>query len=75
MLGGGWLGDDVWIYGDVPLLRQPLRNVEPIPVLCLTADAYAASNELRRWCWSEMTKELEQRFLQLQILLQTFHAE
>jgi hypothetical protein len=28
-----WLGGDVWIYGDVPLLQQPFGDVKPIPVL------------------------------------------
>ena len=35
MGGGGSLGGvaDVWIYGNVPLPKQPFGDVEPIPVL------------------------------------------
>jgi hypothetical protein len=35
VVNGGWLGGiaDVWIYGNVPLPRQPFGDVEPISVL------------------------------------------
>ena len=35
MLGSRWLrgGGEVWIYGNVPLSKQPFWDVQPIPVL------------------------------------------
>ena len=39
---------EVWIYGDVPGLEQPFRDVEPIPVLGAPA-VQLGRIEIRLW--------------------------
>jgi hypothetical protein len=54
-----------------PMLPAPVLATEfelQVRHLCLAADAYAASNELRRWCW-----ENRNRFYIPEWLLEKWH--